>query len=1472
MKEAVLACDKTTSFDALTARKSNSRSQATKPEKSHNFLAHATDVDEVSLTNIHEESPALYCLFCDLHGSHNTTVCRKLSKLSNDEQQTFFSRERLCFKCLKPGHLMADCLEIVICQQRACDKRHPTCTHKYRKSKPASTNDKPKPKPPSARVNATQCESNTVDAEIRGAELNDIGSIPQKRTISLTTMIVPVYLSSAEDPNKEILTYALLDTMANTSIILDDICDTLGTHKTRKQLKISTVTTRRQVQWCNEILNLRVRAFNSCKSDAITIPKAYSQSSIPADRRHIPTPQTAGQWEHLKHLKRHLAPLQDCEIGLIIGYNCSAASLPLTTIWNKSNLALPYAVKTQLGWSIIGGQLASDSSYYIHRIETSELTKEEVIACLEDDLSVIHGTPRMSQHDLLFLKKMQTSIKQVDSLYTMPLPFKTAPTLPNNRDYALRRFKGLDLRLNSNPALKSKYFEFIQDIISKGEAEPVQDLKEAGWYIPHHGVTHPLKPGKLRVVFDCSATFRGHSLNQLLLQGPDLNNSLTGLLCRFRKDKVAVTCDIKRMFHQFRVDQPDRKYLRFLWYKPNSADIMDYQMNVHPFGAVSSPSCAIFGLKKLAEDNKRDFPQAAKFVQKNFYVDDGLVSVLTAEDAVSLMSETKEMMARGNLVLHKFLSNNEAVSNSLGYENPTNKVITPDLSTERALGLCWDITQDVFKFLKVDIKSCTRRGILSTIASVFDPLGFLTPFTLKGKLLLQSLCHDKVGWDEPLTSNQMTDWISWKESANDLISFKVPRCYLTPEFTNSYRAELHTFSDASTVAYGVCSYLRLLDNTTYKVAVSLIMGKSRVAPKKAVTIPRLELQAATLAVKVADFIKTELDYQNLTRYFWTDSKTVLGYINNEAKRFHVFVCNRVERIRDSTDPTDWRYVCTEENPADLASRGEEIQNIPSSWLNGPSFLNQPDFRPTPQSTIYTLNNEDPEIRKVFIHTTTTRILENRLVDNLEKWSSWIKITKIVSNIVIFITACQKTKLTDSSPQSKLIFNMIVKLVQQHYFANELLLLKGKARLPKSTTLSSLDPFLDKCGVIRVGGRLRDSLSCYEVRHPAILPGKSQVTKAFAYFKHVEAAHQGRATTANALRAAGVYLVGGGTKMLATMIRHCAKCTKLRGNPVGQKMSNLPQCRTEPEAPFTHTGVDVFGPFKVKDYRKECKRYGLLFTCMASRAVHLEVLEDMTTDCYINSLRSFLAIRGPVSVLYSDNGTNFVGASNEFGKTVKELSEPRIKEYLSTKQCSFSFSTPTASHMGGTWERMIRTVRNVLRGLLIESNTNRIDTSSLRTLLYECMYIVNSRPLTTTTLHSDQNFEPIPLTPNNLLTMKNKNLLPPPGSFTSPDLYSRKRWRRVQYLTEQFWSRWKLEYLQSLQKRQKWKNAKINLKPGDVVIVMDDELPRCNWQLGRVTEVQTNSDGYVRHATLQTAKNKLKRPVHKLILLHTTPDI
>ena len=257
----------------------------------------------------------------------------------------------------------------------------------------------------------------------------------------------------------------------------------------------------------------------------------------------------------------------------------------------------------------------------------------------------------MSQHDLPFLRKMETSIKQVNGLYTMPLPFNTPPTLPNNRDYALRKFKLLIVRLNNNPALKGKYIELMQNIILKWKTEPVQDLNEPGWYIPHHDVTHPLKPRKLWVVFDCSATFHGQSLNKLLLQNSDLNNNLTSLLCRFRKDKIAVTRDIKNMFHQFRVDQPDRKYICFLWYEHNSPDIMNYQMNFHPFGALSFPSCAIFGLKNLADDSKNDFPQTAKFVQQNFYVNDGLVKVSTAEDAVRLTSNAKEMMAWGNLVL-----------------------------------------------------------------------------------------------------------------------------------------------------------------------------------------------------------------------------------------------------------------------------------------------------------------------------------------------------------------------------------------------------------------------------------------------------------------------------------------------------------------------------------------------------------------------------------------------------------------------------------------------------------------------------------------------------------------------------------------------------------------------------------------------------------------------------------------------------
>lgn len=428
---------------------------------------------------------------------------------------------------------------------------------------------------------------------------------------------------------------------------------------------------------------------------------------------------------------------------------------------------------------------------------------------------------------------------------------------------------------------------------------------------------------------------------------------------------------------------------------------------------------------------------------------------------------------------------------------------------------------------------------------------------------------------------------------------------------------------------------------------------------------------------------------------------------------------------------------------------------------------------------------------------------------------------------------------------------------------------------KTNPLQNLNPFYDKQNMLRIGGRLRRASEPMEVKHPLILPKRSHLSLLIARHFHEKTAHQGRNFTINELRSNGFWIVNC-RRIVSSIIHNCAKCTRMRRKPNGQQMADLPKERIEPSPPFTHCGVDVFGPFIVREGRKEMKRYGLILTCLALRAIHIEVLDDLTSDSFINGLRCFFAIRGSVRTIFCDNGTNFVGAKNELKDNLKLLNMEYVTKKIEDLGCEFRFNPPAASHMGGVWERQIRTVRSVLTGLL-DNSAGRLDTTSLRTLMYEAMAIVNSRPLTINSL--EQPDDPCPLTPNHLLTMKSGVIVsPPPGTFVREDLYLQKRWRKVQYLTDQFWNRWRKEFLQNLQCRNKWQKKQVNFEIGDIVILQDDG-PRMMWKLGRVVETYPGEDGLVRKVRLLLATSRLDsqgkpthepiyllRPVHKIISL------
>ena len=360
--------------------------------------------------------------------------------------------------------------------------------------------------------------------------------------------------------------------------------------------------------------------------------------------------------------------------------------------------------------------------------------------------------------------------------------------------------------------------------------------------------------------------------------------------------------------------------------------------------------------------------------------------------------------------------------------------------------------------------------------------------------------------------------------------------------------------------------------------------------------------------------------------------------------------------------------------------------------------------------------------------------------------------------------------------------------------------KRKNKVTTASSLYRLDPFVDG-GLLRVGGRLNHADIPEESKHPVILPRKSHVTTLIIRHTHEQLHHAGRGHVLAKLRER--YWIIKANSAVRQLISSCVMCRRIKSTSQDQKMADLPEDRLTPAPPFTYVGVDYFGPYVTKEGRKERKRYGALFTCLVSRAVHIEVAHSLDTDSFLHALRRFIARRGQVREIRSDNGTNFVGARRELREAINEMDQKEVTEKLRQQNIDWKFNPPAASHMGGVWERQIRTARRILDTLLREHGS-RLDDESLQTLMCEVESIINSRPLTV--ISSDVR-DPYPLSPNQILTMKTGIVLPPPGKFQRNDVYMRRRWRRVQYLCNLFWSRWKREYLPTLQESAKWNKVK-----------------------------------------------------------------
>lgn len=1421
------------------------------------------------------------CVYCKGE-QHSLTVCRKLKSKPHKEKIDFLRSKGLCFACLKHGHMSSGCKEKAQCQE--CSRLHPTLLHIKSKG---------------LREEATSehCEQQSVSSALVHMKEKVTGAGKENCVLS----IIPVCVK-AQKGTKAVTTYAFLDPGSSATFATESLINQLNMNGRNTSILLQTMGNESIVNTC--IVNgMEISSLDG--NHFIELSEVFSQKNIPVTKDNIPRQEDVDSWPHLKEVK---LPTIQAEVGLLIGANVPKAMEPLQVVNSMDDG--PYAVRTILGWTV-NGPLRGGSGMRETNTFTGVTTNRISVAKLEElwQLQFKQDFPdagqnediEMSKDDHQFIDMVSQSSKLVDGHYSVCLPVKNKSLcMPNNRSVAEQRALNLRKRFSRDVKFHAEYIAFMDDLLKKGYAVKLDSVEckpteGRTWYLPHHGVRHPVKQ-KLRVVFDCGASFQGTSLNQQLLQGPDLTSSLVGVLLRFRQETVAVMADVEAMFHQVRVSNEDTDFFRFLWWPEGNCEqaLVEHKMLVHIFGATSSPSVATFALQKCATDFEDEFGQeAAKTVKKNFYVDDCLKSVTDEDTAITLCADLRTMLAKGGFRLTKWSSNSRRLLNSIPEEERAKGFQDLDLDEdnlpmERALGIQWCAETDQFKFkINLKVRPHTRRGLLSLVCSIFDPMGFLAPVVLPAKRILQDLCRQKYSWDEDLPDNVIKSWKRWMSGLKQLETFGVDRCVKSKQFGVPVFAQLHHFADASQDAYGTTSYL-LLRTASGEAQSTLIMAKARVAPLKSPTIPRMELTAATVAVKMDKLLKKELELELNESIFWTDSTAVLKYLNSEGTRFKTFVANRITTILEHSQTSQWRYVNTNLNPADHVSRGQTVEAFLNneSWLSGPSFLlcTQDQWPKNPDFGM--LDIEDSEVKKVVeVHVLQTQESKDPMEQLMTYYSSWTKLKRAVAWFLKFRDLLKELKAKRKEPNShgenkinqfKKAFKgthltceglteaerEIVKYSQKQSFKEDLNMLKEHQRVKKSSSLYKLNPVLQN-GVIRVGGRMSRAAMPEDSKQQAILSKDSHITRLVLKHIHDVTAHAGRNHMLAQLRQR--FWVPGANGAIRKFLSRCISCKKLHGTAGKQLMADLPRCRVLPDSPpFTRVGVDYFGPFLVKRGRGQVKRYGVIFTCLAIRAVHLEVASSLDTDACLNAIRRFIARRGQVKEMYSDNGTNFRSADSELKKSIKEWNTSKIAKNLQEKGVQWHFNPPAGSHHGGCWERLIRSVRKILN---ISVKEQLLDEEGLHTLLCEAEAIINSRPITQAS--SDLN-DLEALTPNHLLLLKIKPELPP-GVFSKDDQYANRRWRQVQYLADVFWKRWCKEYLMQLQERQRWSTPGRNFSVGDVVLIVDDTSPRNSWPLGKIVEIFPDKKGFVRQVKVKTKSSELCRPITKLCFLQGSED-
>ena len=942
----------------------------------------------------------------------------------------------------------------------------------------------------------------------------------------------------------------------------------------------------------------------------------------------------------------------DLDVDIMIGADYYWSFVQNHVVRGESNYS-PVAIRTRLGY-VLSGPVNFPSGYETSScLNISHSMKTECSVVKEDFLSqdgtIYRELNKFWDYETLGIKadECDESVSKVyaDQIkfngirYEASLPFKQDhPVIPDNYRLAQGRLCSLLRRLKSEPQILHQYDNVIKEQLATSVVELANDDEktvEPGTvhYIPHREVLREDRSTtKLRVVYDASSKQKDQiSLNDCLLPGPPLTPLIFNILLRFRMNQIALVSDIEKAFLNVEINPNQRDLLRFLWVEnvdsPNP-QVQTLRFNRLVFGLVSSPFILNATIRNHLLKYREDDPQFVEDVLNSLYVDDYASGKDSVSDCFEQYQKLKKCFQEGGFNIRKWASNSEELNEKIEREeesllelnsstelnfaqelNVNTNIVEEDQGFSKltlnsavltdkeikVLGVAWNKNSDILSFSFSEIvhhatsKTPTKREVLSVTSKIYDPLALLSPVIIPLKCMFQEICQQKVKWDTPILDTLKKKWTEIMTDMAKVQTVEIPRCVLPSTQSGGIISfQLHGFSDASKSAYGANVYLRT--ETTHDYSTNLIASKTRVAPLKGDTIPRLELMGALTLAKlitsVAQALRPIVNVNSI--YCWIDSQIVLWWIYGDTKKFKQFIQNRVIQIRNLVGKEHWQYCPTNLNPSDLASRGIKCSEIASNnlWWKGPSFLEQ-DKKNWPNQLNYSkTSNEIPEEeRQDLAKSESTSLSTQQVVAEqprpsvdaeipCQNYSSLTRLLRVTALVQRFV------KLVKGPPKDQ---KLQPELSLEEFAAAETLWHRDIQTSVKDLEKSNkqLGVYEDENGVLRCKGRIQNSSLPYETKFPVLLPQKHRFTELVILQCHAIVKHNGVRETLTQVRSH--YWIPKGRQEVKRLLSKCVKCRKITGKPCSAPPPPpLPQFRVSDDLAFSQVGVDFAGPLYVRD--------------------------------------------------------------------------------------------------------------------------------------------------------------------------------------------------------------------------------------------------------------------------------------------------